>query len=94
MRKGRSFWYAQAQVSLICAGAGHFHAHAQPICFIMRRAFVWYPVTQVSFETHLNFFFLELISIFETTYSNLFLSKTCFLTIALDNFRMCFISVK
>ena len=58
-----------------CAGASYLDMHwrrsffmrrCSSLFFSMCRAFIWYPITQVSFETHFKLFFRELI-IFQTT---------------------------
>ena len=93
MHRRSSIWYAQAQVTLVSASAGHFdmrrrrsifHAQARVrfscacaahFLFYAQASF-WRPITQVSFETHFNFFSGNLFFVFQTTYNCLFfLSK-------------------
>ena len=88
MRRRRSFWYAQAQVNLVCAGAGHFfvrrrksifHAHAQLFFFLCAGHLLGTLLFKFYLKDILNFFSRNLFLFFKQL---------------VVSFGMCFISVK
>ena len=100
MRKRRTFWYAQAQINLVCAGADQFgmrrrrpifHAQAQVIFFFFAQGrIVWYLLTWVLFETDFRLFFSMTSFLVLKQFTLFYLPKAGFVTIALDDFKICF----